>query len=59
MLFGLNGLHTLVIVGVIAIIALVVIAAVPITIRLARKDGNHSMLSSPDPVQQIQGLAKL
>ncbi|MDJ0379190.1 SHOCT domain-containing protein [Cryobacterium sp. PH31-L1] len=43
----------------IAIIALVMIAVVVVAIRLARKGGNHSLPSSPDPVEQIQRLAKL
>ena len=59
MLSGLSGPHVLVILGVFAIIALVVIAIIVVAIRLSRKSDSRPLPSSPDPVEQIQRLAKL
>jgi hypothetical protein len=59
MLFGLSGLHVLVILGVLVIGALVVITVIAFGIRLSRRNDHPSETASSDPVVQIQRLAKL
>ena len=59
MLFGLSGLHVLIIFGVLVIIALVVITIIVVAIRLSRKSDDRPLPPTPDPVELIQRLATL
>lgn len=59
MLFGLSGVHVLVMLGVLVIGALVVIAVIALGIRLSRRGDHRPLTPAPDPVEQIQRLAKL
>jgi len=58
-MFSQSGLHVLVIFGILAIVALVLIAIIVVSIRISRRSANHPLPSAPDPVEQIQRLAKL
>lgn len=59
MLMGLTVWHVLVILGVLIVVAIVCVAIIIIAIRLARNNVRHPRAALPDPVEQIQRLAKL